>query len=634
MSGAGRLEIAFLVAGTLLVAWRAWREGVGEAASRPRPAGFDAAFIAVAALVAAWPVLHDPFAIDSPVLRAYFARQDLFGDWNHPFLPYLLNRPAAVLTLDPVALRVVPFLWFLCACLLLLALVGREAGRAAGLLAALWLVAELRRRHGLVDLGDWDLAGLLLLAWFAWVRRLDPPDPGPRLRTVAVGAALLAAGVLSSWLMLVPAAVLVAVAAPRVGWAGAAVLVAVLATLCLLAARVWSFGTGVTDGGPADLAGLLAGMARETPAWRNPLMLLPIAAGIGWAAAGIARPSWRFTLGSVATVPAAVAAAWAWSHVNGGYYVGLVTPLLILAAGAALAIAPPALAAPASLASARRLVAPAVLAALAAATTLVPPFEPESGGAGHLAAFERATREDGLPILTDSIDLPKLMLYHRAREGAGVSGLDGVLFRARGTDLERRIRLLDPATCEPEGGRESVGGAWHLATYSVPGVPEPACLRALRERCSPLYGPGPPGSGPLDLGVRWRFYRCGGIAPHRRGRPAARGPRDGTRDRARGGPADGQRPPRAAGIARRSVSAVAWGTVACGCGMVLAMAVGALATRLDGHGLGFLGATVAPFAFVPGAWLGWRHAHNTWVFRVGVALLVAGAVAANVWKSL
>src|SRR5204862_5729493 len=109
--------------------------------------------------LAAWPVLIHPLDTGAPVIRAAAAATDIFGDRFHPFLPFLLFRPTTWWSIEPWALRLVP--------LIFLAL--------EGVLAGIWFACEVRRRHGLADLSDWDVAGaflmmLLLVLQRAWAR--------------------------------------------------------------------------------------------------------------------------------------------------------------------------------------------------------------------------------------------------------------------------------------------------------------------------------------------------------------------------------------------------------------------------------------------------------------------------------
>ena len=479
--------------------------GAGVSTGSPlRPAGVDLLVLAGLAVVAAWPILSDPFDGCAPVLRALYARYDVFGDWNHPFLPYLLNLPVARVTLEPWALRLVPLAFVIGETLALALLATRVAGRTAGVLAAAWFVAEIRRRHGIVDLGDWDVAGLFLLAWLGLaLRREDLSAARGRASTVML-ALLVLAGVFSSWLMIVPAAVLVGLAwldvvRGRVPALEAAVATGALAGLAALAATVFQAGTRPGLGDPGFTTGLAASMAAELPSGRTLWMLLPLAAGAAWLATTWRRSSTRLIVGTLVAVPSAIFVAWRFSHVNGGYYVGLVVPIAIFAAAVGTARALEAVAGRAS-ARVRRFLPGVLLAGLTLVTVDLPPFVPVSGGAEHLGAFDAVARTDGLPILTDGICVASLLVYERARENG--ADLAAMLHDGSGTDLGDRVRRLDE-DCVPAGGWGAVGPAFHLVTYGIPGRATPPCLAGLVERCRPTFVDNP------GRAVRYRFYRCG-----------------------------------------------------------------------------------------------------------------------------
>ena len=80
----------------------------------------------------------------------------------------------------------------------------RAGGALAGVASGVWFAWEVRLRHGLVDLGDWDLAGAFLIALLLWTQR---PPRSERVKWIVV-AVLMIGGVFSSWLMIVPAGVL------------------------------------------------------------------------------------------------------------------------------------------------------------------------------------------------------------------------------------------------------------------------------------------------------------------------------------------------------------------------------------------------------------------------------------------
>ena len=76
-------------------------------------------------------------------------------------------------------------------------------------------------------------------------------------------------------------------------------------------------------------------MFDELPVAREWAMALPLALGIGWLLLRVDRVAPRFVATCVILVPVAVVVAHQKSHVAGGYYIGLVTPLLLYAAAVA-----------------------------------------------------------------------------------------------------------------------------------------------------------------------------------------------------------------------------------------------------------------------------------------------------------
>jgi hypothetical protein len=477
-----------LVAGALLVAAALLPNAPLPTRSRALWPVAAASLLLVA--IAAWPLLDAPFDTDAPVLRAAFAAVDVFGDWNHPFLPYLLNRPATWVSLEPRSLRVVPFL-FLCAeSALAVRAAARDGGPLAGALCGAWFACEVPRRHGLADLGDWDVAGAFLLALVAWSQRSSPPRAG----AWAALAALLAAGVLSSWLMIVPAAVLALCllaearrgALPR---APVAAVAAVVAALGLAAGRVFVAGHAGPEPGHAHE--VARAMLVESPVGRSATMAVPAALGLAWAAAGRAQLARRFALGSLVAVPAAVAIAFRWSHVNGGYYAGLVTPLLCYVAAAATARALDAVARPPE---ARLLLALAV----GALTVDLAPASPAAGW-NQLRAFARASSRDALPIVTNSGSLARVIGFERARAG------DGPIAAAitPPAALAGRIRLAGRGDCALAEGDADLAGGFHLVLLRHDDAAgRRACVERLGARCAEASGPVGPGER-----AAW-VYRC------------------------------------------------------------------------------------------------------------------------------
>lgn len=409
----------------------------------PRPTAVDVGVGAGLVVVAALPILPIPFTTDAQVLRAAFAKLDLFADWNHPFLPYLLNRPVASVSMDPVHLRLVPLLFAAGVGGLLASAAQARAGRLAGWFAAAWFAAELRERHGLTDLGDWDFAGAFLMTWLVWLDRPATPSP---LRSAGL-ALLIAAGMVSSWLMVVPAAALVAVlwldvaAGARAAWSAA------LPTLAAVAVATWArlvYDRGAALGPPSwrPLAQLAEEIAAELPTDRAPAMAWPLLLAVAVLAAGWRGAAERFTALSLLAVPAALAWAWLHSHVNGGYYFGLVTPLLLWAAAVGAGRSLAAIPGPRALAA----------AALAVATLSAArfPFLSWTDGAERVPDIYAEVRARGTPVVTNWIDLGRVAAWERARRGEGD---DADMIEDGGPpELAAATRHLVVEACEPEGG--------------------------------------------------------------------------------------------------------------------------------------------------------------------------------------
>ncbi|MBK6812475.1 MAG: hypothetical protein IPG81_27025 [Sandaracinaceae bacterium] len=460
------LSLAILVVG-----------GLGERRTRVwRRAALAVVLLGVLALalLALWPLFTLPFDCDTPVLRAAYAREHIFDDWNHPFLPYLLNHLPTRLSLEPWAVRVVPFGFVLMHLAAVVLLAARWGGTTAGALAGVWLAAELPRRPSIDQLVDWDLAGVFLLAlaaWLTWRERQGALGAGPvARRSTAWLVALTLGGFFSSYMMIVPLGVLVVVllVSPHTARLEKQVAAVGFALLALRAVLVFVAGDGlspVVD----DVHVLLAEMANELPSARQPLMLLPMAMGVAWLLRGsLRRPppssagtdASRFLLGMLPAVPVATLVAWQWSHVNHGYYICLITPPWLVAAAVGVTRACAWLAERASpwveprvgARTGRVLRAAGVLTAIAGLWWLTVSL-PYLRGDIHLgptgiesaAAFDEAFVRDPLPIVTDSFHLPMYVAYERARRGSPVRG---AILGPGPDDVVRATHWLD-ARCAP-----------------------------------------------------------------------------------------------------------------------------------------------------------------------------------------
>jgi len=479
----------FLIVGVFLVLGAWFTDRLGP---RPRLYLQGVVLFGVAALaaVAAAPLFEVPFTHDAQWLRVGYARESVFGDWNHPFLPYLLNRPATWFSLEPWALRIIPFGWVVAECTLLVVAATRRGGNLAGALAGVWFACEVRRRHGLNELADWDLAGTFLLALLLWMQTSDK-DARMSYGRMGLLAVLLVAALFSSWLMIVPITVAVGVLwlAPRKRWPALIVATVVWFGLSALALRV--FGKG-SPGDPdvAPFGELIQEMLLETPALRAAWMLPLLAAGLVWLAWGWRKMSHRFVLGALVAIPVAIFVAWKWSQVHGGYYLSLTTPLLLFAAAVALSR------------SATRLrdgLAPrcgawfcsglgaAVLLGVVVQTVILPPMARGvrlyAGGTQNVSAFERRASGDKRLIFTNFFHLPLALSYERARRGGPIPG--GILRQGGPPDFAPRIRRLD-RRCRPKAGWPPAGTRLYLVFGHQSGH-WPNCAATLPVTCKPLY---------------------------------------------------------------------------------------------------------------------------------------------------
>ena len=471
-----------------------------RAPSRTRASGIVVGVL-VLVVIAARALFTAPFDSDAPVLRAVFSSIDVFGDWNHPFLPYLLSRPATWISFDPRVLRVVPF-FFLCVETALATVAAtRDGGPLAGALCGVWFACEIPRRHGLRDLGDWDIAGTFLMALVLWTQRRDEPRTGAWF---ALGA-LIIAGVFSSWLMIVPAGVLVLSIAhdalrKRVPLVPVVATAVVVVALALLVGKVFVLGH---LSGPGHAREVLQGMATESPIGRSSVMGVPFVLGLAWTVADRRNLSRRFALGTLIAVPLAIEVSFLWSHVNGGYYVGLVTPLcayvMAVATSRGLFIWLDSLSR-SGRADVRWIRSPEVRGVVMLAVGLLTvDIDATFSGSGweDLPAFSRQIAGDPLPILTNAGSLARLIGFARLRAGVGTAA--EILVPP--PPLAGRILEVREADCSPVTGRPVPDNGFYLA-HSGTSAARAICLRRFGARCHSLQVP-------ADRANRivW-FYRC------------------------------------------------------------------------------------------------------------------------------
>jgi hypothetical protein len=515
--GPGHVSLSLSLVVSLLVAVLA---AGPERRRMARPLLVGTVSVAALALVAlaAWPLLFKPFVTDAPVLRAAYAALDAFGDWNHPFLPYLLSRPVARVTLEPSALRLLPLVALATETALMVLAATRAGGPLAGALSGAWFAWEVRRRHGLIDLGDWDFAGAFLVALLLWTQH---PPRSHRLKWVGV-AGLLVGGVFSSWLMIVPAGVLVSLLVVDAlgGRMPRAPVAALGAVFCVLGALALSIFVRGRLGGPGHSEGILGEIYRETPVARAWAMAIPIVLGTVWLVRRWRDLDARFVFATLVTVPVAVYESQRHSHVNGGYYVGLVTPLLLTAAAAGTArsvtalgvwLAGPSPSRPRAWATAG---ARCALLLVLVHSTLLPGLQPVDSEVDRVQILAREVRRDALPILTNSRSLPRLLAYERARAREGP--VEDIIVGAPTVEMHVR-QLDDETTCAPRDGTDGLKGGFYLAYFrQARGPSARACAQRYGEACEPLAS----SAWGTPRGESVAIFRCTGVPPPQLERPS------------------------------------------------------------------------------------------------------------------
>ena len=448
---------------------------IGLAALGQRPAALDGALVLALVGLAAWPLLFEPFDTDAPIMRAAAISTDIFSDRFHPFLPFLLSRPPTWFAFEPWSLRLVPLLVLGLETLLLMRASGRQGGRLAAALAGVWFACEVRRRHGLRDLSDWDFAGTALVCLLLILQ-------SPRAaswRGAALLAATLCAGLASSYLMIVPAGVLIGsigLDVLRRRWppAPAAALAALGVGLAIIALGV--FGAGSQVAAEIDSGTLWEGMYDELPAARLASMALPLLLGLAWLMRHLDRAAPRFAAGCLVAVPLAVAVAHRHSHVAGGYYIGLVTPLLLWAAAVASAAA---IARLAAAAGERRGAAAAGLALLVALATVGGDAPGLMGPTGEpLHGLAAVSRDDGRPIHSNRPDLGRLLSFERARLAGGGLRNEAVMWGP--PDVRDRLLPIAAGACPPTDA-----GPHFAVWYREPDALR-RCIEPLGARCRSL----------------------------------------------------------------------------------------------------------------------------------------------------
>jgi hypothetical protein len=223
-----------------------------------------------------------------------------------------------------------------------------------------------------------------------------------------------------------------------------------------------------------------------------------------WLAKSCGRLGPRFAALSLIAVLAAIYVAQQRSHVNGGYYIGLVTPMLLYAASVATAQVIEALADRAAQVGVSRAVpyvAAAIRGALALAVAVVTVRSLGTGemgvGAEQLTILAHDMRADRLPIFTNSRDLVPLLAFERARAGEGPIA---DVIDSDSTALMRRAHLLERDSCTP--ALDSAAAGFYLVYLdSEDRETRRRCVEDLGSRCRDL-APATAGDGRTNWVLR------------------------------------------------------------------------------------------------------------------------------------
>jgi len=498
--GPSSWAFALVALGLVLLAWGAQRLRLTW---RRVAFGLIAAGVSGLCAVAVAPLFSAPFSGDAEILRTAYAAENIFGDWNHPFGQYALNHIPTRLSLEPWALRIVPFGYVIGQAILLMVVARRHGGLAAAALAGTWLACEVRRRQSINVLADWDLAGIFLLGLVLWAHTgaTPPGEDRPDRRWLWLSLLLLGS-FFASYMMFVPITVIVALVwlDPQTRGRTALVSTGVWLVCAIKALGVFRQGSELTAI-VTRFDELTRQMYLELPISRSAWMGIPLTAGLVWLIWGWRRLDHRLVLGTTVAIPAATVVAWRWSHVNHGYYVCLLTPLLLLAGGVAVSRGGSQM---------RQWLAdrthPAVgwtavaagLALLTLATVNLPEYPRDDRyrptGLANLARFEKRVSGDDLLILTNAEHLTLYWSYDRARRRAPRPGR---MLSGKGPpDLSHRFRRVRPSDRLERGWKAAEPRFYYVTETGDRDKPQP--MPPSRYQCERLY-----------RRTTWlNFYRC------------------------------------------------------------------------------------------------------------------------------
>jgi len=495
-----------------------------ERLSSGRPHAVDLAAVLLLLTVSALPFRVAPISYADGFSRVWYMASNPFGDPGHPFLPFILSMPASFVSLDPLVLRIIPFLFLAGETVLLMFAASARSGRLAGIVAGAWFACEVRYRHGLLDFSDWDFAGFFLMAALLWtVMRDRSSRERPRLWPAL---AILLAGVLCSYLMVVPGVVLLGcllVGRDRkpLNWKQVSWLALFVLALVFIGVRIIGW---IRMFSPMpfewDLYGLLILMMRETPILRTGWMALPLIMGIAFLVPRWRRLPERFTTLTILGVAAGIVIIHVLTNRAQGYYFGLVTPLVIWICAVGLSEAWQFFVRTASVrldGQGRKTVVTltsALVVLLMTLTVFLPQYVSgwKADGLHDLTAFDRAVTGDDRFIVTNNKSVfLKAMGYDRARRKEALP--DAI--KTGPEDMRERILGFDFDECAPIEGYDSSGTPFYVAAFWDPDKNPKAlgnCLGKLGVTCEPMFphqgSSKSPSSVLPDKDQYVRFLRC------------------------------------------------------------------------------------------------------------------------------
>ncbi len=381
------------------------------------------------AVIALLPIIAAPLDIGPQVERIIIAAFKPFTDWNHPSLQYLVLHPVVSFSLEPSVIKLVSATWVVLASLLIF-IEGRHLGGSlGGLLAASWYAAGCRVRMGVLDLGDWDLAVVLLLLVFRLLRKLDSKPKPFGIKTVVYFGVLFLLASLSSFLAVIPlglAALLLIYKAFKDPSYRSLALVSTVVVAIRGARALFTFTQGL--GGsciPDTLTKLVIEMGYQLQPGSTIGGLVFVLLGLVAILVFNRTLPMLFLAGSMILVPLGIVTVWKFSIVNGGYYINLISGFaaLIGAFGVGRIFGldptfPKALqkpeTSPPSIKSNLRKITPFMAGAVVLVLlTIKVPAPDIFGNQANSFTFEQLIIDDDLPVVTDMPGMVEAVNYYR-----------------------------------------------------------------------------------------------------------------------------------------------------------------------------------------------------------------------------